>query len=84
MSKVVPRTISSLIDTSHPVINTLGHTFGGYLPGKRSVVKGVKTKGSNASKRSPDSNTRVDIVDEKLCGEFTCPASILIHKLRSS
>lgn len=75
MSKAVPRSISSLIDTSHPVISTLGHTFGGYLPGRRSVVKGIKAKGANANSRSPNSSHRVDIVDEKLCGEDICAKS---------
>lgn len=75
MSKAVPRTITSLIDTSHPVINTLGNTFGGYLPGRRTAIRGITAKGSDAITRYGPTNPRIDIVDEKLCGMYIAPGS---------
>ncbi|KAF2166150.1 hypothetical protein M409DRAFT_55025 [Zasmidium cellare ATCC 36951] len=68
MSKSIPRSITSLIDTKHPVINTLGQTFGGYLPGKRSPIKGIKSKSGNDAVKA-GINQRVDIVDAKLCDD---------------
>ncbi|KAK4497097.1 hypothetical protein PRZ48_011547 [Zasmidium cellare] len=67
MSNAASKQIAALIDPKHPVISALGHTFGGYLPGKRLPIKGLRVKGSTAHHEKLIQ--RIDVVDEQLCDD---------------